>query len=120
LPQGFESWKRPPRSISIPTTPSSGTTTNSICSISACCRRRPRFVVCVTAADTAKAIKDMVVRGAPAIGVTAAYGVVLAARDRFAADAEAGARPGADIELLAASPADRGQPVLGAGAHAPA
>ncbi|MDT8310225.1 MAG: S-methyl-5-thioribose-1-phosphate isomerase [Methylophaga sp.] len=30
--------------------------------------------------DVAKAIKDMVVRGAPAIGVTAAYAVVLAAR----------------------------------------
>ncbi len=30
--------------------------------------------------DVAKAITDMVVRGAPAIGVTAAYGVVLAAR----------------------------------------
>ncbi len=31
-----------------------------------------------SAADTARAIKDMVVRGAPAIGVTAAYGMVLA------------------------------------------
>ncbi|MDO8595996.1 MAG: S-methyl-5-thioribose-1-phosphate isomerase [Sulfuricaulis sp.] len=33
--------------------------------------------------DCAQAIKDMVVRGAPAIGVTAAYAVVLAARDRY-------------------------------------
>lgn len=32
------------------------------------------------AEDTAHAIRDMVVRGAPAIGITAAYGVVLAAR----------------------------------------
>lgn len=32
-----------------------------------------------TPEDTATAIRDMVVRGAPAIGVTAAYGVVLAA-----------------------------------------
>ncbi|MBN4079486.1 S-methyl-5-thioribose-1-phosphate isomerase [Beggiatoa alba] len=32
----------------------------------------------------AKAIRDMVVRGAPAIGITAAYGIVLAARARFA------------------------------------
>lgn len=31
----------------------------------------------------ADAIRDMVVRGAPAIGVTAAYGIVLAARTRF-------------------------------------
>ncbi|MDJ0806464.1 MAG: S-methyl-5-thioribose-1-phosphate isomerase [Gammaproteobacteria bacterium] len=37
-----------------------------------------------SAAATANAIRDMVVRGAPAIGVTAAYGVVLAAREAFA------------------------------------
>lgn len=36
----------------------------------------------------AAAITDMVVRGAPAIGVTAAYAVVLAARQRYAADPE--------------------------------
>jgi len=36
--------------------------------------------------ESAKAITDMVVRGAPAIGVTAAYAVVLAARDRYAAN----------------------------------
>jgi len=36
-----------------------------------------------TAAD---AIRDMVVRGAPAIGITAAYAAVLAVRARFAAD----------------------------------
>ncbi len=35
-------------------------------------------------AATAGAITDMVVRGAPAIGITAAYGVVLAARDAYA------------------------------------
>lgn len=35
--------------------------------------------VCKTYTDVDFAIKDMVVRGAPAIGVTAAYGVVLAA-----------------------------------------
>ncbi|HKQ31429.1 MAG TPA: S-methyl-5-thioribose-1-phosphate isomerase, partial [Burkholderiales bacterium] len=34
----------------------------------------------------AQAIRDMAVRGAPAIGVTAAYGVVLGARDRYAED----------------------------------
>ena len=32
--------------------------------------------------NVAQAITDMVVRGAPAIGITAAYGVVLAARQR--------------------------------------
>ncbi len=35
---------------------------------------------CRTAPETADAIRDMVVRGAPAIGIAAAYGVVLAAR----------------------------------------
>ncbi|KAA6182680.1 S-methyl-5-thioribose-1-phosphate isomerase [Thiohalocapsa marina] len=63
-----------------------------------------RFVVCHTAADTARAITDMVVRGAPAIGVTAAYGVVLAARERYRTDPHdwrAGLEQ--DIELLAAS-----------------
>lgn len=37
-----------------------------------------RWVTCRTWRDVAAGIKDMVVRGAPAIGVTAAYGIVLA------------------------------------------
>lgn len=36
--------------------------------------------ICRTFEDVASAIRDMVVRGAPAIGVSAAYGVLLAAR----------------------------------------
>jgi methylthioribose-1-phosphate isomerase len=40
----------------------------------------PRWLTLDNATDTAHAIRDMVVRGAPAIGITAAYGVVLAAR----------------------------------------
>ena len=39
-----------------------------------------RWVTCRSADDAATAIRDMVVRGAPAIGVTAAFGVVLAAQ----------------------------------------
>ncbi len=39
-----------------------------------------------TATATANAITDMVVRGAPAIGVTAAFGVVLAARTSYEQD----------------------------------
>lgn len=39
-------------------------------------------------ASVAEAIRDMVVRGAPAIGVTAAYGVVLAASGRYAESPE--------------------------------
>ncbi len=42
-----------------------------------------RYLELRTAAATADAIRDMVVRGAPAIGVTAAYGVVLAAREAY-------------------------------------
>jgi len=38
------------------------------------------YVDCRTAEDVGLAIKDMVVRGAPAIGVAAAYGAALAAR----------------------------------------
>ncbi len=39
-------------------------------------------------AGVADAIREMVVRGAPAIGITAAYGVVLAARSRYAESPE--------------------------------
>jgi methylthioribose-1-phosphate isomerase len=40
-----------------------------------------------TSAAVADAVRDMVVRGAPAIGITAAYGAVIAARQRFREDA---------------------------------
>jgi len=40
-----------------------------------------RYVVCRTADEVAAAIRDMVVRGAPAIGVSAAFGLALAALD---------------------------------------
>jgi methylthioribose-1-phosphate isomerase len=46
-------------------------------------RRLPlefEYVACETAAQTADAIREMVVRGAPAIGCTAAYGVALDAQ----------------------------------------
>ena len=41
------------------------------------------YVVCKSAADVATAIRDMVVRGAPAIGCAAAFGVVLGGKDSF-------------------------------------
>jgi len=44
---------------------------------------RHEHVLLEDVGGVAQAIRDMVVRGAPAIGVTAAYGVVLAARDRY-------------------------------------
>jgi methylthioribose-1-phosphate isomerase len=39
------------------------------------------YVVCRTAAEVARAIREMLVRGAPAIGAAAAYGAALAARE---------------------------------------
>lgn len=44
---------------------------------------REEYISYVDVNAVADAIRDMVVRGAPAIGITAAYGVVLAARARF-------------------------------------
>ena len=41
---------------------------------------REVYVRCKTAADVARAIKTMVIRGAPAIGVAAAYGLALGVR----------------------------------------
>ncbi len=52
--------------------------------------------------ESAKAITDMVVRGAPAIGVTAAYAVVLAARDRYKENPDGWQKAiQADLNLLA-------------------
>ena len=65
---------------------------------------RADFLAIDSATDAAQAIKDMVVRGAPAIGIAAAYGVVLAARDRFRQDPQTW--PDliqADLDELAAS-----------------
>ncbi|MBI4061716.1 MAG: S-methyl-5-thioribose-1-phosphate isomerase [Elusimicrobia bacterium] len=42
--------------------------------------RTVRFVTCRSAADVARATRDMVLRGAPLIGCAAAYGMALAAR----------------------------------------
>jgi len=47
-----------------------------------------RFVECRTVDDVAEAIRRMVVRGAPAIGVTAAFGMVLGAREYIDTDPE--------------------------------
>src|SRR5579885_617110 len=57
-------------------------------------RRLPReqvFVTCRTYREVAEAIRSMVIRGAPAIGVAAAMGVAL------------GAREGADFEEVCAT-----------------
>lgn len=44
------------------------------------------FIECRSAEDAARAIHDMVVRGAPAIGIAAAYGLVLGCNDYAAAE----------------------------------
>ncbi len=70
-------------------------------------RKLPFEVIYQDCADShgaAQAIRDLVVRGAPAIGITAAYGVVLAAKDVDAAGgAQALLAMEADIAELNAS-----------------
>ena len=62
------------------------------------------YVACADAAQTAAAIRDMVVRGAPAIGCTAAYGVAVEAqRHAGAARAQFDAALDASFRVLAAS-----------------
>lgn len=65
-----------------------------------------RYVSCHDAPAVAAAIRDMLTRGAPAIGIAAAYGVVLAARAHAGADAPTQRRElaRADAELRAARP----------------
>jgi len=63
-----------------------------------------QWVLLRDAIGVAEAIRDMVVRGAPAIGVTAAFGVVLAARDRYAQSADGWkVAIEADLQILAES-----------------
>lgn len=69
-------------------------------------RRLPHareWLQCQTATEVAEAIRAMVVRGAPAIGIAAAYGVVLAARQHGLEDAMGVRRVEDEIERLAQS-----------------
>lgn len=50
--------------------------------------QRAEYLELTSAEATADAIREMVVRGAPAIGITAAYGMVLAARTAYAKHAD--------------------------------
>jgi methylthioribose-1-phosphate isomerase len=56
-----------------------------------------------SAAAVAEAIRDMVVRGAPAIGISAAYGLLLGAQARVAAGGDWRAALEADFQVLAES-----------------
>ena len=69
-------------------------------------RRLPEHIVyddCKDANDVANAIISMRVRGAPAIGIAAAYGVVLSVRKHYAQSNHWRQKVVADIELLAKS-----------------
>jgi len=65
--------------------------------------REETWIACTTAEDVAEAIRSMVVRGAPAIGIAAAYGIALAVNDRFAAGGDWRAALEQDFTLLAHS-----------------
>ena len=66
--------------------------------------QRVEYVACETAAEVAAAIRDMVVRGAPAIGCAAAYGVAVeSAKPTFGSVGEFHAALEAAITELAAS-----------------
>lgn len=61
--------------------------------------QREEYCELVTHGDVARAIGDMVVRGAPAIGISAAYGMVLAARTASGEFSRAMAEAGAEIAV---------------------
>jgi len=63
---------------------------------------REEYRSLASSTEVARAIRDMVVRGAPAIGISAAYGMVLAAREA-SGDFRA-AMSAAGVELVAARP----------------
>ena len=75
------------------------------------------YVTCRTAEQVAKAIRDMVVRGAPAIGCAAAYGVVLGKGAKAAYEVLAKSRPTA-VNLFWALERMRGAKELEAEANA--
>lgn len=66
--------------------------------------RTVRYVACSSHRDAARAVRTMVVRGAPAIGVTAAFGVALAAGEKtFRSTAEMAAYVKKAAAVLAAA-----------------
>ncbi len=63
-----------------------------------------QYLRCQSAADVAQAIRDLVVRGAPAIGISAAWGLVLAAKDCKASEGPQARAQMADVfDLLRAA-----------------
>jgi len=80
-----------------------------------------RWIDCRDAAEVTQAIRDLAVRGAPAIGIAAAWGVALAARQGAALDAALAmlraARPTA-VNLMWALDRMKARIAAGADAHA--
>ena len=79
-------------------------------------RRLPHeetFVRCRDHREVAAAITDMVVRGAPAIGVSAALGLALGVRNSSSEGASAPRRVGRHLRHAGREPPHRGQPLLG-------
>ena len=66
--------------------------------------QQQQYIELRNAKETAQAIRDMVVRGAPAIGIAAAYGVVLAAREHYRTSPQSWKKTiAADMKILADS-----------------
>ena len=77
------------------------------------------YVTCKNYEEVADAIRTMIVRGAPAIGVTAAMGVALGVRDsQGQGPSRAAARLRSHLRCSGGDPADGGQSVLGDSPHA--
>ena len=72
------------------------------------------YVHCKTAAEVARAIKTMVIRGAPAIGVAAAMGIALGmGRSKAQGTKQFAVEFNKLCDLMAGHAADRREPVLG-------
>ena len=76
------------------------------------------YVTCKTANDVAKAIKTMVIRGAPAIGVAAAMGIALGMkRSKATGTKQFTTEFQQHLRADGGHPAHGGEPVLGHRAH---
>ena len=76
------------------------------------------FLRCHDHLEVASAIREMAIRGAPAIGVAAAYGLALGARNTGSEGDGAARGVGGDLRGARGDAPHRGQPVLGDSPHA--
>ena len=75
------------------------------------------YVTCTTHQQVADVIRNMVVRGAPAIGVAAAMGIALGVKNSKAENAPTSTRVRPDLRNHPPDPAHRGEFVLGDPPH---